>query len=368
MIAQSNNLSRAAVFKEGGEFLSVVRTRVDSHFGGRSRRGDPRLYRKAAIIGVWFVSSYCLLLTVRAGWAQILLCISYALAASGLGFNVFHDAVHGAFSPNKRLNTFLGWLMSTVLGPGRYLWWYKHNILHHTFTNIFKLDDDLETRGYLRLSPRQPWRPTFRYQHLFFVFLYGLNTLEWIFVKDFVQFFTQRMNPYQPLQPMSRKLKQEFFISKLIYLAVFVLLPFLMLPPLRVVAGFVLFHVTLSLTMSFVFGLAHVIEKADFPVPTSDAAKVDEWAAHQMRTTVNFATDNRLVNWFTGGLNFQIEHHLFPQISHTHYPDISGIVRHAASEFGLPYNHYDTFGEAVKSHYRTLCELGAGRANSYEGA
>jgi linoleoyl-CoA desaturase len=226
------------------------------------------------------------------------------------------------------------------------------------------LDDDLETRGYLRLSPKQPWRRRFRYQHLFFVCLYGLNTLEWIFVKDFVQFFTQRMNPYQRLQPMSRRLKQEFLISKLIYIAVFVLLPFVMLPPLRVVAGLILFHVTLSLSMSFVFGLAHVIEKADFPVATADRAKVDEWAAHQMRTTANFATDNRLLNWFAGGLNFQIEHHLFPHISHTHYPDISGIVRQAACEFGLPYNHYGTFREALQSHYRTLYELGAGQANA----
>ena len=362
MMAGFDRLSKTAVFKESGEFLSVVRTRVDSHFGGRSRRGDPRLYRKAAMIGVWFVGSYCFLLAARVAWLQILLCISYALAACGLGFNVFHDAVHGAFSPNRRLNTFLGWLMSTVLGPGRYLWWYKHNILHHSFTNIFKLDDDLETRGHLRLSPRQPWRPKFRYQQLFFVFLYALNTLEWIFVKDFVQYFTQRMNPYQPIQ-MTRKLKREFLISKLVYVAVFVLLPFVVLPPLRVVAGLLLFHVTLSLTMSFVFVLAHVVEKADFPDSTSDGALADEWAAHQMRTTVNFGTDNRLLNWFAGGLNFQIEHHLFPQVSHTHYPDICGIVRRTASEFGLPYNQYETFSEAMKSHYRRLCELGMEPAN-----
>jgi len=359
MVVQSETLSRAAVFREGGEFLSTVRARVDSHFAARSRRGDPRLYRKAAIIGVWFVTSYCLLLTVRAGWAQILFCVSYALAACGLGFNVFHDAIHGSFSPSKRVNSFLGWLTSTVLGPGRYLWWYKHNILHHTFTNFFKLDDDLETRGFLRLSPRQPWHPRFRHQHLFFGFLYAMNTLEWIFVKDFVQFFTQRMNPYQALQPMSRKMKQEFLVSKLIYVVVFVLLPFVVLPPLRALGLLVLFHITLSLSMSFVFGLAHVIEKADFPGPAADGAGMDEWAAHQMRTTANFATHNRALNWFAGGLNFQIEHHLFPRISHTHYPDISGIVREAALEFGLPYNHYESFGAAVKSHYRTLYELGA---------
>jgi len=358
MFRESTYPAKPVTFRGSGEFIKTLRTRVDDHFAGRNRRDDPRLYRKAAIIGVWFFGSYSLLLMSRSGWAQLLLCFSYALAACALGFNVFHDANHGSFSSSTRLNAFLSWLTATLLGAGRYFWWYKHNVLHHSFTNIYKWDDDVETRGHLRLSPRQPWQPKFRNQHLFFFFFYGLNTIEWFFVKDFVQYFRGRINPYQPIPPMTAREKIEFWTSKLIYYAVFVGLPFLILPPWRVVAGLVIFHVTLSQTLTFIFQLAHLIEKPDFPVPSANAMIEEEWAAHQMKTTVDFATGNRLLNWFAGGLNFQVEHHLFPLISHTHYPEIRPIVQRTASEFGLPYHYCDSYFQTVKSHYRIVRDLG----------
>jgi linoleoyl-CoA desaturase len=358
MIAAANYPSKPVIFKGNSLFFKTLRARVDEHFGGRNRRDDPRLVRKAAIILVWFFGSYALLLTAHTGWTQLLLCFSYALAACAMGFNVFHDSTHGSFSSNPRVNAFLSRLTATVLGAGRYFWWYKHNILHHSFTNIFQWDDDVEARGFLRMSPRQPWQPRFRNQHLFFLFLYGLNTIEWFFVKDFVQYFTLRINPYQPIPPMSTREKLEFWAGKLIYYAVFVVLPFLIFSPGKVLVGLLLFHVTFSLALGFIFNLAHAIEKADFPVPSSSATLEEDWAVHQLKTTVNFATRNRLLNWFAGGLNFQIEHHLFPLISHTHYPDIAGIVRRTALEFGLPYHHYETYAATVKSHYRILRDLG----------
>jgi linoleoyl-CoA desaturase len=357
MIAQTSYPSQPVIFTGKGEFFKRVRTRVDARFAGRNRRGDARIYRKAAFIAVWFAGSYVLALTSKSAWAQIAFCLSYAFGACALGFNVFHDATHGSLSPSASTNDFLSWLAATALGAGRHFWRYKHNVLHHSYTNIFKWDDDVESRGYLRLSPRQPWKPRYRYQHVFFWFLYGLNTIEWFFVKDFVQYFTGRINPYQPIPPMSAKQKLEFWTSKLIYYAVFVGAPFLFLPPQRVLVGLLIFHVTLSVSLTFIFQMAHLIDKADFPVPAGSATIDEEWAAHQMRTTVNFAPGNRMLSWFCGGLNFQIEHHLFPHISHTHYPDIAPIVRRTAVEFGLPYNSNDSYIETVKSHYRILRDL-----------
>ena len=350
---------RPLAFAHPTEFITTLRDRVDKHFAGRCRRNDPRLRRKAIIIAVWFVASYALLLTVQWRAAQVLLCISYALAAGALGFNIFHDATHGSFSAKGGVNLLLSRLSCTALGASRYFWRYKHNVLHHRFTNIFEWDDDLETRGSLRLSPKQPWEPRFKNQHRWFYFLYSLATIEWLFVKDFVQYFTLEINPYQGVPRMSRKEKVEFWASKAIYLAIFVALPLALFPISRVVIGLLLFHVTLSLMLTFVFNLAHANGKVDFPAPSGTPATIgEEWAAHQMKTTVNFATDNRILNWLAGGLNFQIEHHLFPDINHTHYSDISGIVRHAAREFGLPYNCYDSYFGTVKSHYRTLRDLG----------
>jgi linoleoyl-CoA desaturase len=358
MITQLDARPKRIGFGGTGTFLQTVRTRVDEHLAD-CPRSDVRLHRKGALIAVWFIASYGLLLTVRAGWVQLLLCLSYALAAAAWGFNLFHDANHGSFAASRRVNLLVSRLSCLVLGPGRYFWCHKHNALHHRFTNIFAWDDDIETRGHLRLSPRQPWQPKFKNQHRFFFVFYCLSTLEWLCTKDFVQYFTLRLNPYQGIPPMSRGDKWEFWVSKVAYYAVFVALPFAVLPPGRVVAGLLLFHVVLSLWLAFIFNLAHVTEKANFPVPSGSTATIEEeWAAHQLRTTVNFAPNNRLLNWFAGGLNFQIEHHLFPHLSHTHYPAISGIVRLTAQEFGLPYHCYETYFGSVTGHYRVLRECG----------
>jgi linoleoyl-CoA desaturase len=352
-------------FKANGEFWKVLRARVDEHFADRPRRDDPRLYRKAVIISIWFVGSYVLLLGIQLGWLQLLLCFSFALAASAMGFNIFHDSNHGSFSSNKCVNLVVSGLTATALGAGRHFWCYKHNVLHHTFTNIFEWDDDIESRGFLRQSPRQPWLPRFRNQHIFFVAIYSVATLEWFFVRDFVEYLKMRINPYQPLSPLSKIEKLEFWLSKAGYYAIFVFLPFAILPADRVVIGLLVFHVTFALSLSLIFQLAHVIEKSDFPEPFGHPAILEEeWAAHEMRTTANFAVHNRLLRWFAGGLNFQIEHHLFPHISHTHYPDISDIVRNTAREFNLPYHLYDTYLDVVKSHYRLLRELGADPAKA----
>jgi linoleoyl-CoA desaturase len=355
------------VFAGSGEFAKTVRARVDAHFGDQARRSHPRHMSKAFFIACWFVASYVLLLTVESTWAQILLCFSFALAASAVGFNIFHEAIHGSLSSSARVNLAVSWMSCMVLGVGRYFWWYKHNIIHHRFTNIFEWDDDIETRGHLRLSPQQPWEAKFKNQHRFFVVLYCFHTLEWLFAKDFVQYFTLRLNPYQPIPPMSRHQKLEFWACKAFYVAVFVALPFALLPVWKVLIGMLIFHVTLSLVLAFVFNLAHAVEMAEFPVPTQNSATIEEeWAAHQMRTTVNFATDNPLLNWFTGGLNSQIEHHLFPLVSHAHYGAISGIVRKTAAEFGLPYNLYESYFGIVRSHFRLVRRLGVEPVTCHE--
>ena len=348
------------VFDGRGDFLSTVRTRVHETLAGHAAGGDPRLLRKAALIMVWFLGSFALLLTVKSGWLQLLLCFSYGLAASALGFNIFHDANHGAMSSNQRVNLVWAMMASTVLGASRYLWSYKHNVLHHRNTNIHTWDDDLETRGFLRLAPQQHWKRRYHGQHWFVFALYAVNAIELVFVKDFVQYFTLRINPHQRIPAMSGPEKMEFWISKIIYFAVFVALPFAVLPAERVVAGFLIYEFTLGLSLGLVFSMAHQVESVDFPSPQGVPPTIgEEWGAHQMRTTANFANRNHGWNWFSGGLNHQIEHHLFPSMSHTHYAAIGRVVRDTADEFGLPYNHFETYGAALHSHYRLLRQLGA---------
>lgn len=341
-------------------FARTVRARVEAQLGDRPRQGDPRLLRKAAVVAVWFALSYAGALLAQPFALQAVFWVSLGLAASALGFNVFHDANHGAFVRDPRRNLLIARITCVVLGPARVFWHFKHHVLHHRYTNVHRWDDDVETRGFLRMSPHQPWLPRYRFQHLFFGPLYALNTIEWFFIKDFTQYFTLHINPYQKIPPLTRKEKIEFWATKAIYALLFVAVPFLAHPPVEALAGLLVFHLTFGASLSFIFQLAHATEFAVHPLPSGNPATIeDEWAAHEMRTTANFGTGNAVLNWFAGGLNFQVEHHLFPGISHTYYPEISPTVAQTARDFGLPYNVHDTYLEAVTSHYRTLRALAA---------
>lgn len=343
---------------QDGTYLSTIRSRVGEALADKALRGDPRLKRKAALIFAWFFVSFVGMLAATPTWLQLLLCVSYGVSASAVGFNIFHDANHNAFSARKRTNMALGVLTSVVLGPSRYFWNYKHQVLHHRFTNVHTLDDDLETRGFLRLSPHQAWKPRYRGQFLFVFGLYAINAIEMVFVKDFVQYFTLRINPHQAIPEMSRSQKWEFWTSKILYFAIFLGIPFAVKPATSVLVGFVIYEFTLGTLLALVFSLAHQVETVDFPAPGDpQPATSEEWAAQQMRSTANFANANPAWQWFSGGLNHQIEHHLFPAISHTYYRDIRQIVRDTAHEFGLPYNHFGTYAQALHSHCRHLRAL-----------
>jgi linoleoyl-CoA desaturase len=344
-------------FDGDGEFLRTVRARVHLALGGKHAAGDARLQRKAALILVWFFGSFILLLSVTPVWLQYALWFSYGLAASAVGFNIFHDANHGAMSSDRRTNLLVGSFAATILGASRYLWNYKHHILHHRFTNIHGWDDDLETRGFLRITSQQEWKPRYRGQHLFVAALYAVNAFELVFIKDWVQYFTLRINEHQRIPPMSRPEKIEFWTGKIIYLAIFLGLPFALLPFAHVLIGLLIYEVTLGLSLALVFSMAHQVESVAFPTPNGANAITEEWGSHQMRTTANFANRHAGWNWYTGGLNHQIEHHLFPAMSHTHYAAIGPIVRRTGIEFGLPYHHFETYAAALHSHYRHLRAL-----------
>ena len=345
-------------FDGDGEFLRTVRSRVRLALDGKDAAGDRRLQRKAALILVWFFASFILLLSVTSLWLQLALWFSYGLAASAVGFNIFHDANHGAMASGRRTNLLIGSFAATILGASRYLWNFKHHILHHRFTNIYGWDDDLETRGFLRITPQQEWKPRYRGQHLFVAALYAVNAFELVFIKDWVQFFTLRINEYQRIPALSRSEKFEFWTGKILYLAIFVGLPLALLPFSHFVAGLLVYEVTVGLALALVFSVAHQVEGVAFPIPNAVTNSLPgEWAAYQMHTTANFANRHPGWNWYSGGLNHQIEHHLFPAMSHTHYAAIGPIVRRTGIEFGLPYHYFDTYGAALHSHYRHLRAL-----------
>jgi linoleoyl-CoA desaturase len=320
---------------------------------GRPSIGDPRLQLKAAIIVIWFGLSYAALLSAPSLSAALLAAVSLAVAASALGFCVFHDANHGTLFQRPSWNLRAARLCSVLLGPSRHFWVHKHQGLHHRQPNVFGWDDDLETRGLLRLSPACAWEARFARQELKALLYYSLNTLEWLFWKDFRCLARGRLNDWHAVS-LNRDHRTELLVCKGLYLALVVAPPFLVLPPLCATAAFILFHVVLSWMLAIVFQVAHLTPGMEF----GGVRPGDDWAVHQLRTTANFATGSRVATWLTGGLNHQIEHHLFPKVAHTHYPRLRPIVAAIAQRHGLPSHDLGGVSSAIKQHFALLRALG----------
>ena len=237
----------------------------------------------------------------------------------------------------------------------------QHNILHHTYTNITGIDDDIASKPALRLSPHEPRRPAHRFQWWHAFLLYGLTTLYWVTAKDFIQWSRYRKLKVNVLDKKSYQwMLVSLIVAKLIYFAVFLVLPTVIfsIPFVQVITGFVLMHFVAGLVLTVVFQLAHSLEGTSHPMPNDRGAIENDWAIHQMNTTMNFSAGNKLLSWYVGGLNYQVEHHLFPRISHVHYKALSPIVRATAAQFNIPYLEHRTFLQALRSHIYFLKRLG----------
>ena len=280
------------------------------------------------------------------------------LGVAGIGFSIAHDALHGAYSWNARINGMLG-LTFELLGASSYLWEIKHNVIHHTYTNIHGMDEDLEVSPLLRLSPNSQHRSIQRYQHFYAFIAYSFSTLHWVFLKDYINISKRNLGPYRNISHPSGQIALLIGM-KIFYYLYMIVLPLLLLDITwwQFVIGFMTVHILASVIMGVVFQLAHVVE-GPAHLDSADGTLIeDAWMVHEMKTSANFGRRNKLLCWYVGGLNFQIEHHLFPKICSIHYPAISSIVERVARVHGIPYHHHPTLRSAIASHYRMLKWLG----------
>jgi linoleoyl-CoA desaturase len=274
-----------------------------------------------------------------------------------------HDANHGTYSPNDKVNHFMGHILE-IVGGYSINWRIQHNVLHHTYTNLEGLDEDIDTMGILRLSPRQPWRPIHRYQHIYAWFLYMIMTLFWMTAKDFVQILRYKQHDLLIKQNISlKKAMRRIIFLKIFYFSYIIVLPVLFsgMPWYFVVAGFLLMHFTSGLFLSCVFQPAHVMESSPFSLPITADGKSrmeDTWAVHEVVNTTDYAPNNRILSWFIGGLNYQIEHHLFTGVCHVHYRKLAPIVQSETAAYGIPYHVQPTFRKAILEHVKMLKQLG----------
>jgi linoleoyl-CoA desaturase len=349
--------------KDPAQFFKTLNKRVNQYFNENhlKKTGNWKLHLKTAIMFAIFLTPYFLILTLDLpNWAYLILTIIMGVGMAGVGMNVMHDGNHGAYSNKNWVNKLMGGSIY-ILAGNVYNWQVQHNVLHHTYTNIHNHDEDLEAGRILRFSKHAEWHKYHRFQHYYSLLLYGLLTFNWAITTDFQQMYryTKRNLAYgkmpKPFINWSR-----LVITKVIYLTIWIVLPmvFMEIAWWKILLGFFIMHYVAGVILSVVFQLAHVVSDADTPLPDESGTMKNTWAIHQLATTVNFGTKNRLVNWFTGGLNHQVEHHIFPNISHIHYTKIAKIVKQTANEFNLPYHEYKTTRKAIISHFQHLKELG----------
>jgi linoleoyl-CoA desaturase len=348
------------VFAADAGFHASVKRQVGDYFrhASLSPRDSPRMYRKTAVLLLWFGASYALLVFAATTWWQAgLLSLSLAFSMAGVGFSIQHDANHGAYSDHGLVNRLMGMTLD-MLGASSYLWRFKHNVSHHTYTNVVGGDDDIDLGPLGRLSPELPRRRIHRAQQFYLWPLYGFLIPKWHFIYDFKNVVTARIARSSFPRPRGWSLV-GLIGGKAAFFGWAFAVPALFHPWWHVLLFYACTAFVLSVTLSVVFQLAHCVEEASFPVPSTGSDRMpDAWAIHQVRTTVDFAAGNRLLTWYVGGLNFQIEHHLFPRICHVHYPRIAPIVRAACAEFGVPYAAHPSFLGAVGSHWRFLRRMG----------
>jgi linoleoyl-CoA desaturase len=343
-------------------FYTELKSKVNSYFSERrlSPHANFQMVLKTVLLFSLTFASYGLIIAdFLPLWAMFLLCIVMGVGIAGLGFSVAHDSIHGAYSSNPKVNYLLGLTMN-IIGGNRYVWSITHNVVHHTYTNIHEYDEDLELAPFIRLSKHKEHKAIHRYQHVLAFIAYSFATFFWVFFKDYKKVFQKDIGPYKNKKhPVSEMIM--LFLFKAVYYSYTILIPWFVMSITwwQFLIGFFTVHVVAGIILGIIFQLAHTVEGTDHVKNDGEGVIEDSWAIHQMRTTSNFAMNNKIINWYVGGLNFQVEHHLFPRVCSIHYPAISKILQTTAAQYNVPYHYHENFSDAVRSHYRYLKHLGS---------
>lgn len=349
--------------REQAAFFSTLRKRVDGYFKENkiSRHADARMVSKTVILLLAYILPFVALLVFALPvWGQMIMWAIMGLAMAGNGMSVMHDANHGAYSSSSTWNRWIGYSVN-LLGGTVHNWNLQHNVLHHTYTNIAGKDNDIEGAFSMRFDPHQEHKKFHKHQWYYAFAFYSILTLYWGLAKDFVQFAKYNKEGVNRQTTKEKRITLfKMILIKMAYFAIIIGLPIAVggLSVGVVVVGFLVMEIISGLILSLVFQLAHVVEGPEFPLPKANGEMENSWAVHQLHTTANFSYGRKVINWYVGGLNHQIEHHLFPGICHVHYNAIAPIVKETAEEFGHPYYEHKTFMLALKSHVRMLKKFG----------
>jgi len=345
------------------EFYKTLQQRVRKYFKENdiSRYANVGMVLKTIFMISLYVVPFILMITIiNTPLIAFLMYVIMGFGMAGVGLSIMHDANHGSYSKNKRVNKLLGCVINGV-GGSDVNWRIQHNVLHHTYTNVSGMDEDINPGIVMRFSPHEKRMKFHKYQHIYAWFFYGLMTLMWCTTKDFIQ--AKRFNKHDLLKTQNitySALLRNIIITKVFYFSIIFTLPILFsaLPLYAIIFGFFLMHFIAGVVLAAIFQPAHVIPSSTYPVPDNSGVVDADWAVNQIYNTANFAPKSTWFSWYVGGLNFQIEHHLFPNISHVHYKSLSKIVKETTTEYNLPYFSFKTFYLALREHTKMLRDLG----------
>ncbi|HEX8516480.1 MAG TPA: acyl-CoA desaturase [Bacteroidia bacterium] len=349
--------------KDKTQFFSVLKQRVDNYFIENKisqHANGTMVFKTIVMLSLYFVP-LTIIYSQSTGLLGMWICSAImGLGLAGIGMSVMHDANHDAYSANPAINKLIAFSLTIVGGDNRN-WRTQHNVLHHTYTNIYEHDRDIDNKVIMRFSPAGKYKGIQRFQVIYVFFFYAIMSLYWTTAKDIVQYI-QFNKEGQHRDSRGQKIVSLLGILfwKAVYFTYIIVLPVVVLNISlgHVLLGFLTLHVIAGLILSIVFQLAHVVENTTFPTPDAKGNIETEWAIHQLQTTADFARNNWLVTYYVGGLNYQAIHHLFPRICHVHYPKIAPIVAATAAEFGVPYIYNESFTSAFISHMKIIHQLG----------
>jgi linoleoyl-CoA desaturase len=353
------------------DFFVTLNQRVNQYFktNNLDRTANSEMVIKTIVMFCIYFIPYFIMMSglIESIWVMLCLTMVMGFGVAGIGLSIMHDANHGAYSTKPWVNNLLG-LSLNLVGGHATNWKVQHNVLHHTYTNIHDADEDISPRGIIRMAPESTWQPIHRFQHYYAWFFYGFMTLVWVVTKDFARIIKyQREGLIKKQKTNATKEWMIMITTKVIYFSYIFVFPMLVLHLsfLQVFLGFLIMHYIAGFILAIIFQPAHVVEGTAYPMPDSEGNLENNWAIHQLHTTTDFGKKQKLFSWYVGGLNYQVEHHLFPNICHVHYREIAKIVEATTQEFGLPYKSKETFIDALIAHARQLKVLSKKPAPSY---
>ena len=339
------------------QFFTDLKLQVGNYFIQKKidKYAKPFIVLKGTLLCLLYLSAYSCIYFSTNPVVLAPVYIVLGLSAVMIVFNLVHDASHGAISRIRWINKSICFI-GDLVGINTYIWNIRHNVQHHSFTNVLGGDLIIDNIPIIRISPHQPYRPVHRFQVFYTPFFYALYSFYWMFVIDLRLFMKKDIcNLHHLKHPLKEWI--ILILTKAFYITYMIVLPAMFTPLslLSVIGYFFIMHFAAGMLLSIVAVLGHFVEGPSFPEATNGLID-NSWSEHELEATIDFAPKSKIVNWMTGGLNTHVADHLFPDVCHAHYYQITGIIEAYCRANNYPYKK-ETLAGALRSHYRFMKAL-----------